>query len=456
MNEWLDAESHADRASELYERGRWAEAEAHLRKALALHPDHGEWHYNLGLTLEASGRDAEALAAYERSIELMSGEIEPVLAAGAVCNRLGHYERAIGWLQAARRIDPRNEAAFAHEIESHVKLGQHEEAETIFYLAQHSLAQPSAHCLMMVAESLWQREELDRAAWCLREALRLESNLPRARARLASVLAALGQSQKALQMYLRELRDDPGSIDTLLDFGDLLVKLGRLPEAGEKYRRVLELEPANVDAHFGLGRIALESRRFAQAQLEFDLVFKLDSEFPEIRLALAEALLGLEQVNDAQHALLDEHSRMAAAEAEAEAPSTNLARLGMLMVEAQLPSKAVPVLERVLESSPDDPAVLRKLALAKFQSGNKAGGSAISRRVLRLDPGCVQSIHNLALAALDEGRLRSAAGWIRRGLKADRNDEGIRRLRARLIYASIHWAVCSFLPWPRRRPSKGC
>ena len=455
MSEWLDAESHADRASELYERGRWAEAEAHLRKALALHPDHGEWQFNLGLTLEASGRDAEALAAYERCIELMSGEIEPVLAAGIMCNRLGHYERAIGWLQAARRVDPRCEAAYAHEIESHVKLGQHDDAEMIFYLAQQSLALPSAHCLMMVAESLWQREELERAAWCLREALRLESTLPRARARLASVLAALGQSHKALQMYLRELRDDPGSIDTLLDFGDLLVQLGRLPEAGEKYRRVLELEPANVDAHFGLGRIALESRRFAQAQLEFDLVFKLDSEFPEIRLALAEALLGMGQTGDAQQALLDEHARMTAAENEAESCPTNMARLGMLMVEAQLPAKAAPVLERVLEASPDDRAVLRKLALARFESGDRAGGSAISRRVLRLDPGCVQSIHNLALAALGEGRLRSAAGWIRRGLKLDRNDEGIRRLRAKLIFASMDWALRRCLPWPRRRTPPG-
>ncbi len=39
MSEWLDAEAHADLALEMYERGRLAEAEAELRKALSLNPN---------------------------------------------------------------------------------------------------------------------------------------------------------------------------------------------------------------------------------------------------------------------------------------------------------------------------------------------------------------------------------------------------------------------------------
>ncbi len=51
MSSWFDAEDHADRALEMYERGRWAEAEAELRKAISLNPEQPEWHFNLGLTL---------------------------------------------------------------------------------------------------------------------------------------------------------------------------------------------------------------------------------------------------------------------------------------------------------------------------------------------------------------------------------------------------------------------
>src|SRR4029078_3217836 len=64
MSDWLDAEAHAHKAQEMYQRGRWAEAEAELRKALSLNPDQAEWHYNLGLTLEAAGRARDPLEDY--------------------------------------------------------------------------------------------------------------------------------------------------------------------------------------------------------------------------------------------------------------------------------------------------------------------------------------------------------------------------------------------------------
>ena len=44
MSSWQDAEQHADRALEMYERGRLAEAETELRKALEIDPDQGDWH----------------------------------------------------------------------------------------------------------------------------------------------------------------------------------------------------------------------------------------------------------------------------------------------------------------------------------------------------------------------------------------------------------------------------
>ncbi|MEE9277554.1 MAG: tetratricopeptide repeat protein, partial [Dehalococcoidia bacterium] len=231
MSEWFDAEEHADRALEMYERGRWAEAEAELRKALSLNPHQGEWHFNLGLTLEAAGREAEALTCYERTISLMPGQIDPLMAAGIVANHLGQFDRAVELLQEALRIDPECEAAYAHLIESHLRLGAHDEAETAFYLAQQALPESSAHCLATMAESLMQRAAYGRAEWCLREALRLDPTIPRLRARLGAVYAATGRHRRALQMYLRDLRSDPGNIDTLLDFGELLVEMGRMPEA---------------------------------------------------------------------------------------------------------------------------------------------------------------------------------------------------------------------------------
>ena len=105
------------------------------------------------------------------------------------------------------------------------------------------------------------------------------------------------------------------------------------------------------------------------------------------------------------------------------------------MLEAGLPGEAAGVLDRAVAGVGESPQLLRELALARFQAGDRDGGVAASRRLLRLDGRCLVSMHNLALAALEQRRLRVAAGWITRGLRVDRHDDGLRRLRMRLWLA---------------------
>lgn len=448
MSEWMDAEAHADRALELYERGRWAEAERELRKAISLNPDQAEWHYNLGLTLEAAGRDEEALVCYERSVELLPDQPEPLVAAAMVSNRLERYSAGLDWCARALILAPTCEPAYAEKISALAALGNHDEAEVTFYLAQQALDEPSARCLAAIAESLLDRGEFQRAGWCLREALRLEPGMPRLRARLAAVLAETGRPQQAVLLYLRELRDDPGGIDTLLDFGDLLIDLDRLDEAAEKFRRVLELQPANTEAHERLGRVAMRRSQFEAALAEFDLVSRLDPEFPGVRLSIAEAALRSGGRDRAVRELRVELERLTSGSAPdpADESGGDLMRLGTLLVEVELFDEAAVVLERV---GSDRPEILRLRSYVRFRVGDIEGGTAEARELLRREPACVVSMHNLALAAIARGDFRTAAAWISRGMRIDRHDPGLRRLRVRLVVEAIRAAMGSL--W-RRQP----
>ena len=124
MSSWQEAEQFADRALEMYERGRWAEAEKELRKALEIDPDQGDWHFNLGLTLERTGRDAEALSSFEHASRLLPESVDPQLAAGSTCLRLGRFESAIKWLHKVIQLDSSNEAAWAMLIDSNAEAGR--------------------------------------------------------------------------------------------------------------------------------------------------------------------------------------------------------------------------------------------------------------------------------------------------------------------------------------------
>lgn len=433
MDDWQTAEEHVDRGLELYHRGKWSDAEHEFRKAIDVDPTRGDWHFNLGLALEAAGRDAEAVECFQHAAKLLPDEVEPWIAAGSAAIRLGRAVDALPWLERASAIDPKLEIAYARRIEALTALDRHDDAETVYFLAQSALEEYPL-CLKAMGEDLMRRGQLDRAGWCFREALRQDPTLLGVRSRLAAVLAATGRPNRALQMYLQDLRDDPGNIDTLLSYGRLLADLKRHPEAGEKFRRVLELEPANAEAHWHLGELAERAGRLEQARGEYELALQLDPERPDAHLVLADVRLRAGHRPEALRHLAEQCQRVL----EQDSPSpVSIRRTAELLLDAGAPSKAVEVLEKLRQLSLRDPELLRLLAFARFAAGDVSGGASLSRRVLRLDPTCVRAIHNLSLAALEEGRLRLAWGWWRKGTRISPHDDGLRRLRTRLVLAGV-------------------
>ena len=102
-------------------------------------------------------------------------------------------------------MEPERAEPYIHLIEASARIGEHDRAEEMFYRAlqlegDHALAYAN------VAESLMDREQFERAAYCLREAASLDPHLPRVHARLAAACSRTGRHERARQLYLRELR----------------------------------------------------------------------------------------------------------------------------------------------------------------------------------------------------------------------------------------------------------
>jgi len=437
MNDWHEAEEHVERAHELYEAGRWDEAESELRTALRLNPYQAEWHFNLGLTLEAAGRHADAAGAFRDAHELRPDDAPTALAIGVNELRSERAREALVWLEKASAMDPSSVEAFVHRVEAHARLGEHEQAETVFYLGQQIDAE-HADLYVAMADSLMDRRLYDKAVWCLREAARVDPELPGVEARLAEAYAETGRQERARQLYLRELRRDPGDIGTLLDLGELLVEMHRHDEAGEKFRRVLEIEPDNADAHFQLADLAERVGRYDDALTHFDVVLRLDPEYPQARRRLAGLLVDRVRAQD-----LTQARRLLRADLRelGDNPTKftieDMEELGQLLLDAELPSDAAGVFRRVLGERPNDARAHHCLSVALCHMGDLDGGMEAARRAVQLDPSLVAAMHNLALANLRQGRPARAKYWVDRGLTVDREDVMLRRLRVRLRLGAL-------------------
>ncbi len=429
MDHWVDAERLATKAAELCEAGRFEEAERSLQAAIEIDGEQPEWHHQMGIILHVTSRHREAVASFDRASELSPSTTQFLEAAAAACGATGDHAAAASRLERLARLDRDNPTRWAQLIEAQAASGHHDEAEASFYLAEMQCEGPHAAVLTAIGGSLAVRGVHPRAIWCFQEAIRLDPAFALAHRRLAEVHALTGDLSKALTTYERFIDANAVDPETALSWAGLLVEAGRLRQGGEVARRVLDADPVNAHAHFVLGEIAMRRGHFEQAAQTLQLVRRLDRDHVQGTRSLARCLIHLGQIGDARRLL----SRAVKASERSDGRPADLMELGGLLVDGGMPEEAASVFERAVAAEESvDLAALRLLAKARYLAGDIDGGRAISRRVLRRDPGCVASLANLARASLKVGQLAESSGWLRRGLAAHPEDEGLRGLRWRL------------------------
>jgi len=417
MNDWQDAEQFVEKAHQLYEEGRLDEAESALREAITIIPDRAEWHFNLGLTLEAAGRLDESHAALLRAFELDPSEYNTLQLLGLVSLRLNKIKDAKRYLLAAINANNSNADPHIHLIEVHTRLSEHSEAEEHFYLAlqmegDHALAYAS------IAESLIERRDYPRSIYCLREAASIDARLPRVHARLAYAYARTGRLERARQLYLRELRESPGDIDTLLDMGDLLVDMNRFADAAEKYRRVLEIQTDNAEAHNALAGLAIRQHRTREATERLKLVLRLDPDHSDARRNLASIHLDGGDLSDARRLLRREMRQFRANRRAWSAEAVD--DLGQLLLDAKLPKDAAVVFSELVVRRDEDHLAWHSLSVSYFQSRNQGLGIDACKRSLRLKPEHVPALHNMTIACMQQRRWRAAWKYLDRARSEER------------------------------------
>lgn len=437
MNDWFDAEQHVERAHDFYQSGRWDDAVSELRRAIALNPYQGEWHFNLGLTLNAAGRHRDAMDAFGEASRLEPSDPQPLIMVGLSHMHLDEPRSAIPWFEQAGKLEPASSEPLIHRIEAHARLGEYEQAELAFYLAQQvDASNPDLYAAM--ADVLLDRREFERAIWCLREASKLDPELPGMQARLAEAYAALGRPERARQLYLLELRQNPGDTDTLLELADLLASMNRPAEAQEKAGRVLELEPEHVGAHLMLGKLADQSGDARRALRHLEVVLRLDASLPRARTAIAHILLRERDPSTLERArvLLDEELSLLARDDEM-FENVDLSALGQALLSVGWASRAVDVFRRLTERDANDAGAFHDLSVACFEADRSPDGIEAALSALKLEPRMLAPMHNLAVAYFKTGRLTRARYWVKRALSIDSEDHGLRRMRAVL---AIHGA----------------
>lgn len=211
------------------DRGKPAEAERHIRRALAIHPGSARATLNLGVALRQLGREDEALACCAHAIALQPDFSE------AYHNR--------GNLQSAR-----GEEAAAAESFRMALLFRPDFVEAGLNLGQSLLA------LGQVDEALAVFEDL-----CRKHSGRSELQLG-----LAAALAKCGRFDAALAIHDERLRTAPQDADAWVGKGDCLYEMQRVDDALACHAQARTLAPDHADANWNAALCHLLRGEFEQ------------------------------------------------------------------------------------------------------------------------------------------------------------------------------------------------
>lgn len=233
-----------------------------LRHAVALKPDLADAWRALADHLHAMGDASGADAAYAQHIRFSTRDPRLLEAAAALCdNRIAIAEAL---LREHLKQHPTDVAAIRMLAEVAARLGRYGDAEVLLERCLELAPSfvPARHNYAMVL----QRHNKPREALAqVDQLLALDARNPGYRNLKAAVLASLGEHDRAIELYAGVLAQYPNHAKVWMSYGHALKTAGRQSECVSTYRKSIELAPNLGEAYWSLAN--LKTFRFEAADI---------------------------------------------------------------------------------------------------------------------------------------------------------------------------------------------
>ena len=229
---------------------QWRSDERLARSSLAVYPRGSEVWRDLGLAVGAEGRHAEALAAFERSLELEPRAPQTWKAYATALHNLGRHEDAAEAWRRCIELTPGEVGALSRGL-----------AEALLYAGRERLGRGDAPGALRLVGELACIEGLpadllatagrvalsagdaELGRRCAGRALASDPELPRELHRVALSLEQQDRLDDAAEVHRTILLLRPDHPPTLFNLGRVLLLAGRPAEAIEPLSRGIELQP---------------------------------------------------------------------------------------------------------------------------------------------------------------------------------------------------------------------
>ncbi|WP_063856602.1 ATP-binding protein [Kitasatospora griseola] len=258
--------------------GRHDQALADFDRAVELDPDRPEALHSRARSLIAAERYEQALVDLDRAVELDPDFAAAFATRGDTKRLTGRAQDALADLDRAVELDPGRRWALGSRGRTFQDLGRHEEALADFDRAV-ELDPKYAWALGSRAESLRELGRHEEALADFGRAVEVDPGYVWALGSRGRLYWELGRREEALADFGRAVEVDPGYVWALGSRGRLYQELGRREEALADFDRAIEVDPEYVWAIGSRGWLYQELGRREEALADFDRAIEVDPEY---------------------------------------------------------------------------------------------------------------------------------------------------------------------------------
>lgn len=275
------------------------EAVGYYRAALAIRPEPVVYN-NLAYALRASGKVDEAIACYERAIQLNPKYAPAHSNLGIALKAQGKAEPAIDCFRRALELDA--DFAPAHNNLAIALKKQGDVVGAMKHYQESARLAPDAIEPHYNLGLLLRREgRLDEAIERFQEVLRIKPDLAVAHSELGIAYTEQKQWNKAIAKFRKAIELDPDDPLSRSGLGRALLDAGdHTDEAMAEFERSLALKPDSAGAQLGMGRCLLSMGRTREALEYFEQALRLQPDSPAAHASLSETYLALGDIEKAQ------------------------------------------------------------------------------------------------------------------------------------------------------------
>ncbi|MCE2698620.1 MAG: tetratricopeptide repeat protein [Anabaena sp. 49633_E8] len=270
-------------AIELYNQGntliqlqRYQEALATYEKAIDIKPDYPQALYGQGKALFQLKKYQESLIAYDQAIQIQPNYLEAWTNRGFVLVRLKRYSEAIATVDKALQLKNDEPQIWQLKGDIFIKISQYNDAIKAYEQAINFQADnPELWYKKGLAfQNLKQYEE---AITAYKKTVELKPDHESAWYNLGNCLVNLNRYEFALQAYDQAVQYNQNNSAAWLSRSNILMTLRRYPEAIDSFTQVIKTNPQQYQAWYNRGWALHQVKRYGEAIESYKKAISLKS-----------------------------------------------------------------------------------------------------------------------------------------------------------------------------------